>query len=221
VNAPYTAPLLQRTLAATYQFYDAFLFPVGERTPPVTAPLEVSIPSFKWSAFRGDDFTYRFSALTLRQAAPSGAGLAVEVVAPGGDYVNFEPILLSLPLPLSSPPKRSDFLIVRPLWPTTALRPPGGETVVRGFVRSPTAQPIADLKVEMWLGAGATPPPGTPYTRSNVNGDFLFRFPLLKRPPPGTTTAIKIQLAGGTIPISPASTSIAFGETQIIRFQRT
>lgn len=221
MNAPYVAPLLQRTLSAVYRFYDAFFYPIDDRTPPVTSPLDVSIPSFSWSALRAaDDFTYRFSALTLTQPAPSGPNLAVQVVAPGGDYVSFEPIVLALPLPLSTPPKRADFLISKPLWPTTAVRPPDGETAVRGYLRSNTAQPVADLKVQMWLGAVLVPPPGTPFSRSNANGDFLFRFPLLKGVP-GQTVSISIRLSDGAIAVSPASLSIVLGQTQIIEFQRT
>ena len=224
MSAQFVAPLLQRTLAAAYQFYDAFFFPLDDLTPPITAPLEVSIPSLGWSALRADtDFTYRFSASTLTQPAPSSPsppGFAVQVVAPGGDYVSFESIGLVLPLPLTAPPKRSDFLIPKPLWPTTALRPPDGETAVRGFIRSPTAQAVADLTVEMWLGLAPVPPPGTPFTRSNGSGDFLFRFPRLKGAS-GQTQTISIRLDGGAVSVSPATLPIVIGQTQIIKFQRT
>jgi hypothetical protein len=97
------------------------------------------------------------------------------------------------------------------------LRPPGGETAVRGSITSATSQPVADLKIEMWLGVG--PPPGTPYTFSNTNGDFLFRFPLFQGTP-GQTVLANIQLAGGAIPVSPASRPITIGMSQIIPFQR-
>jgi hypothetical protein len=220
VNGPFVAPLLQRTLSAVYRFYDAFFYPIDDRTPPVASSLDVSIPSLGWSALRaGGDFSYRFSALTLTRPAPGGANLAVQVIAAGGDYASFEPILLTLPLPLSTPPKRADFLIATPLWPTTALRPPGGETVVRGLIRSSTAQPIADLKIQMWIGAAPLPPPGTPFTRSNANGDFLFRFPLLKGVP-GQNVLVNIQLSDGAVPVAPGALSIVLGQTQIIEFQR-
>ena len=239
MNAPYVAPLLQRSLAAVYWFHDVF-YPLDAFTPPIDVPLDVWIPLLKphqvgdkseidrttgqpvhrWSALRAEnDFTYRFSALTLTQPAPTGA-LAVQVTAPGGEYVSFDPIVLTLPLLVPSPPQRSSYLIAKPLWPTTALRPPGGETAVRGHISSPTAQPVADLTVEMWLGSAPVPPPGTPFTRSNTSGDFLFRFPLVKGAP-GAPLPVRIRLSGGVIPVSPASLSIAVGRTQIIPFQRT
>jgi hypothetical protein len=219
VNAPFATVLLQRSLAAVYWFHDVF-YPLDAFTPPIAVPLDVAIPTVKWSALRVEsDSTYRFSALTLTQPAPTGA-LTVQVSAPGGEYVSFDPIVLTLPLLVPTPPQRSSFLIVKPLWPTTALRPPAGETAVRGHIISPTAQPVADLEVEMWLGNAPVPPPGTPLTRSNASGDFLFRFPLLKGAP-GAPLTVSIRLSGGAIPVSPASLSIALGQTQIITFQRT
>jgi hypothetical protein len=219
VSAPDVAPRLQRSLAAAYWFHDVF-YPLDAFTPPIGVPLDVSIPSLNWSALRAEsDFTYRFSVLTLTQPAPTGA-LTVQVTAPGGEYVSFDSIVLTLPLLVSSPPQRSDFLVAKPLWPTAALRPPDGETAVRGHIVSPTAQPVADLEVEMWLGNAPVPPPGTPFTRSNTSGDFLFRFPLLKGAP-GAPLPVRIRLSGGAIPVSPASLSIALGRTRIIPFQRT
>jgi hypothetical protein len=221
VSTPLVAPLLQRTLLAVYRFYDVFFYPIQDRTTPVNSPLEVSVPSTGQVALRSDgDFTYRFSAVTLTQPAPVGVDLAVQVVATDGDYASFEPILLTLPLPLSTPPVRGDFLIPTPLWPTVAYRPPSGETAVRGAVRSPTAQPVAGLKVEVWPGASPLPPAGTPYTRTNANGDFLFRFPLLKGTA-GTSLTAGIRLEGGAVPVTPSSTSIVLGRTQIIPLQRT
>jgi hypothetical protein len=220
MSAPIVAPLLQRTLSAALRFYDVFHYPIDDSTPPVASPLDVSIPSLQWHAWRiGADLTYRFSALTTTRPAPNGANLAVQVTALNGDYVSFEPILLTLPLPLSAPPRRTDFLIAQPLWPTTALRPLDGETGVRGLIRSSTAQPVADLKVVMWVGGAPLPPPGTPFTRSAENGDFLFRFPLLKGTP-GQTVSIAIQLSDGAVQVSPASLPILLGRTQIIEFQR-
>jgi len=217
----FVAPLHQRSLSAVYRFYDAFLFPIDDFTRPIASALEVSIPALRWNALRvEDDFTYRFSAITLTQPAPSGANLGVQVVATNGDYVSLAPILLTLPLALSSPPKRSDFLINQPLWPTVALRPPDSETAVRGQIRSPGALPVAGLKVEMWPGAALTPPAGTPFTRSDANGEFLFRFPLLKGAA-GSSAPFHIRLNDGAIGILPASVPIVFGLMQIIQFDRT
>jgi hypothetical protein len=214
-------PRLERSLAAVYRFYDAFYFPVTGATPPISSPLNVSIPELRWKALAGEsDRTYRFSALTMTQPAPVGVNLAVDVVSPGGEYVNLEPILLTLPLPRSVPVVASDFLIARPLWPTVALRPPAGETAVHGHIHSPTAQPVAGLTVEMWNDPAPAPPPGTPYTLSNAHGDFLYRMPLLKGRT-GSTATFKIRLNHGAVAALPATVPIVLGATQIISFQRT
>jgi hypothetical protein len=219
MSAPFVQPLLLRTLAAVYFFYDVF-YPFDDRVQPITVSLDVSIPELGWQALRSDDdFTYRFSALT--QPAPVGTNLAVQVVASEGDYVSFEPTLLTLPLPLSVPPSRADFLIPTPLWPTVAVRPPVGETAIRGQIQSATMQPVADLKVEMWPGPDPTPPPGTPYTRTNATGDFLYRFPWLKWTPQPSTISINARLNDGAVAVSPSSLSIQLGLTQIIQLQRT
>jgi hypothetical protein len=203
-----------------YQFYDAFFYPLDDRVSPITSQLDVSIPSLRLRAFRSDDdSSYRFSALTLTQPAPTGTNLSVQVIASEGVYVSLEPILLTLPLPLSVPPTRADFLIPKPLWPTVAVRPPVGETAIRGQIRRATVQPVANLKVEVWSGLGP-PPPGTPYTRTSATGDFLYRLPRLKGAA-GTSVSINIRLNDGTIAVSPSSLSIPFGLTQITQLQRT
>jgi hypothetical protein len=220
MSAPFVSPLLQRTLSAVYRFYDAFFFPPDLNTPQVASPLDVSIPSRRWSALRAEsDNTYRFSAPTLTVPPPAGANLVVQVTALTGDYLSLEPIKLSLPLPLSSPPVPSDFLQNTPLWPTPSLRPPDGETAVRGQVKGATAQPVAGLKVEMWTGASPTPPPGTPYNLTDVQGQFVYRLPLLKGAA-GSLVTFKIRLNSGAITLSPASVSLVLGVTQIILFQR-
>jgi hypothetical protein len=100
------------------------------------------------------------------------------------------------------------------------VRPPDGETAVRGSITSPTAQPVAGLTVEMWTGGSPTPPPGTPFTRSNAGGDFLYRFPLLKGTP-GAPLSVHIRLNGGGIPVVPAALPVIFGRTQIVQFSRS
>jgi hypothetical protein len=213
---------LQRSLLAVFRFYDAFFYPPDDLTPPITSPLKVSIPQLRWGSLRSEDFTYRFSALTLTQVAPKGANLKVQVVATQGDYVSHEDILLTLPLPIPTPPKRTDFLLPTRLWPTVALRPPDGETAVRGRIVGGPTLPVDDIKVEMWTGTAPTPPAGTPFTRTNGAGDFLFRFPLLKGAT-GTAVPIRIRLKDGTIGVSPGSLSqsMTLGRTQILQFQRT
>jgi hypothetical protein len=224
MNAPYVAPVFQRTLLAVFQFYDAFFDASDDRTLAITSPLEVSIPNLGWIAFRADDFTYRFSARTLTQSAPGGSQLTVQVVAPGGDYVSFEKITLpALPLPPPNPPRpprRGDFVFQLPLWPTLAVRPPGGETAVHGYIWNNTAQPLAAVKVEMWPGAAPAPPPNTPYTLSNASGDFLYRFPLLKGTP-GDARAMNIRLNGGAVSVLPNSLNIVLGQTQIVHLKGT
>jgi hypothetical protein len=219
MSAPYVSPLLQRTLAVVYRFYDVFFFPLDDSTPPITSPLDVSIPSLQWSAFAADDFTYRFSALTLTRPAPAAATHEVQVTALQGDYVSFESIKVPTIL-ISSPPQVSDFLRNKPLWPTAAVHPPLGETAIRGQIRSTTAKPVDGLKVEIWDAASPTPPPGTPYTLTDANGGFLYRFPLLKGAA-GSALALNIQLNGGAIGLTSTSFSIALGATQILIFQRT
>jgi hypothetical protein len=215
------SPLLQRTLAAVYVFYDAF-FPLDDHTRPLTSPLKVSIPELHWDAFFGaGDSTYRFSALTLTQPPPSGLR-KVQVTAVNGDYSSLVDIAVTLPLPIppNTPPTRADYLIPTPLWPTVALRPPDGETAVRGSIFTSTAQSVAGLKVEMWLGPAVTPPVGTPFTLTNANGDFLFRFPLLKKPlAPATTIDMRLRLHGGALTVSPSSLPVLYGQTQILSFQ--
>jgi len=220
VPATFVYTRLQRSLAAVYRFHDAFFAPFNDTTPPVTSPLEVSIPSLQWTALRVEaDSTYRFSSSTLTEPPPSGVNLPVQVVATLGDYISFDPILLTLPRPLSFPVQPSDFLIPMPLWPAVAFRPAGSETAVRGQIRSATAQPVANLTVEMWTGGAPVPPAGTPFTRSDVNGEFLYRLPLLKGTV-GTAVPFSIRLNGGAVAVSPATPSIMFGRTQIILFDR-
>jgi hypothetical protein len=72
----------------------------------------------------------------------------------------------------------------------------------------------------MWTGASPVPPPGTPFTRSNAGGEFLFRFPLLKGTP-GTLLPLQIRLNAGGIPVLPAALPVDFGRTQIVQFTRT
>lgn len=217
----YVSAVNQRTLCAVYRFFDAFMTPVNSRTPPIGATLNVSIPSLAWEAKRIlADGTYRFSASTLTRPSPVGPNLAVSVVSEAGQYVTHVPILLTLPLPVSTPPVAADFRQDLPLWPTASLRPPAGETAVRGRIFSPTAQPVENLKVEIWAGAAPLPPPGTPFTFSDINGDFLFRLPLLKAAS-GQMLPIRIRLQSGLLPVIPASLSLTTGQTQIISFQRT
>ena len=221
MSAPFVAVRHQRSLGAVYRFYDAFMLPLDDRTPALGLPLAVSIPSLTWQALRvADDASYRFSAATLTHPSPGGVNLDVLVFDPAGLYQNLEAIKLNLPVLPSVPPRSTDFLVQGRLWPTTAMRPPAGEMAVRGLVSSPTAQPVDQLLVEMWTGPSPVPPAGTPFTRSNARGEFVFRFPLLKAVP-GQALPVHIRLDGGLVPVLPALPVLTTGQTQIVSFQRT
>jgi hypothetical protein len=223
-------PRLQRSLAVVYRFYDVFFDGSDAQTPLIRLPLEVAIPSLRWRALHVmSDHTYRFSWATLTQPLPSNtpspplpASFSVTVNDPSGQYAVYDDpasLAITLPLPLSTPPKAADFAITKPLWPTPSFRPPAGETVVRGSVRSPTAQSVADLKVEIWLGPSPTPPAGTPFTRTTATGDFLYRLPLLKGSPGDTLTA-RLQLNGGALAVTPTTLPIVIGQSRILSFLR-
>ena len=220
MSAPMVTPLLQRSLSVVYRFYDAFLYPtLSDKTPAIHSPLEISIPKFSWNAFRSDDdLTYRFSWLTLTQSAPAGANLDVEVVATNGDYLNLDPFQVTLPLAVSVPPKSSDFLQTKPLWPAQSMRPPAGETAVRGRIADVANQPVAGVKVEMWTGGTPVPPPGTPFTQSAANGCFLYRFPLLTGTR-GSVVTVNVRLNGGVLVVTPTSLPVVIGELQIFQLK--
>ena len=97
----FVTPILQRTLSAVYRFYDVFFFPLDDTSPPVTIPLDVSILALRLTAQHAPtDATYRFSALTLTQPAPTGVNLDVQVSDSSGQYTTLQPIQLTLPRPL-------------------------------------------------------------------------------------------------------------------------
>ena len=215
----FVTPTLQRSLSVVYRFYDAFFFPLDDTSPAIGTELDVTIPALQLSALRVEsDRTYRFSALTLTHPPPAGVNLPVKVTARGDEYVSLEPILITLPRPLSVPVQRSDFLINQRLWPTTVVRPPVGETAIHGSIRSATAQPVNNLTVEIWSGP-PVPPAGTPFTRSDARGNFLFRLPLFKGPA-GSSPTVRIRLNGGAVTVTPATLPIVLGTTQVIPFDR-
>jgi hypothetical protein len=220
VSISYASPRLQRSLAVVYRFYDAFLFPLSDDAIPIASELDVSIPALGWSAISSErDATYRFSALTLNAKAPLGANLDVVVRSVVGDYVNLAPFQETLPLAVSSPPTRADFLRLKPLWPTTAFRPPDGETAVRGRITSATSKPVENLAVEIWTSGAPAPPAGTPSTRTNAAGEFLYRLPGLKGIS-GTAAPYGIRLDGGAVPVTQPAPTLVLGRTQILTFPR-
>jgi hypothetical protein len=175
-------------LCAAFRFVDAF---TGR---PVGVPLDVradtmaavpGMPNTPWKAVAGpNDGTYRF-LVTNRTVMPAGA-IAVSVEAPGGEYVSFEPVTMTLPRPLAAhppTPDRSDFLVgsppwpavAVPLWPTRLVQLPAGETAIVGMVKSGGATPTAGLRIKIW--DSRDPMPATPYTYTDASGEFLFRLP--------------------------------------------
>lgn len=174
-------PRVVHRLAAALQFVDAFT------REPIRVPLVVSIPSPPWTARRmPQDATYRF--LTTNAEVPAGL-FGVEVVAPGGEYVAHEPITVRLPRPLVDhpPPARAeDYRIEAPLWPTLLVRPPAGETAIRGRITRPPGADAGGLRVVLYAAGQLVP--SSPYARTDARGEFLFRLPLLKT-----------SLAGGVV----------------------
>jgi len=204
-------------LAVVYRFQDTFHKPPG-LPPPIRSPLEVTIalPEGTWAAFFADrDSTYRFR----RRLGEVPAGtFDVTVTSRDGEYQNFEPFGITLPVTLAGPhPTAGDFLVVKELWPTTLFRVPSGETAVYGRIES-TTLPVADLKVRLFKGVS---PPASPYTRTNANGEFLFRLP--KLPGLGGTDSLKIRVedSGGTVPVTPSPFTVQLGKAQIVSFTRT
>jgi hypothetical protein len=166
-------PQIVHRLAAAVRFVDAFT------TSPLRVPLLVSVPARRWPAlYSAGDATYRF--LVSNGAVLAGA-FDVDVTAPGGEYVNWEPFQMQLPppaLPHPPPLRAGDFLLTRNLWPTPLLRLPPAETAVAGLVVSNSAAPVAGLRVRLYKPPG--PPPANQYTRTDASGGFLFRFPQLR-----------------------------------------
>jgi hypothetical protein len=220
MSAPMVTPLLQRSLSVVYRFYDAFVYPtLSDKTPAIDSQLEVSILKFGWNALRSDDdLTYRFSWMTLTQAPPAGANLDVQVVATAGDYINLDPFQVTLPLAVSSPPKASDFLQEKPLWPAESMRPPVGETAVRGRISNAANVPAGGVKVEMWTGGSPLPPSGTPFTQSAGNGCFIYRFPLLAGAR-GSIVTVNVRLNNGVLLVTPSSLPVIIGQLQIFQLK--
>lgn len=191
----------------------------------VTLPLRVFVPAQEWEAIRcASDATYRFAF--THHPVPAGT-FDAEVVAPGGEYINYEPIQITLPVAPGVPPppvRRQDYLYNHPLWPTRQVRLPPGETGILGRIVRPPGQSPANLEVRVYEVGGA--PPATPYTRTDGQGEFLFRLPWVRQemslgavnPPPD----LAIEIRDDTGPIGPAN-PVNFtpepGRAQVLTFQ--
>jgi hypothetical protein len=184
--------MVRHRLAAAVRFVDAFTqraidVPLDVRAE--TLPVVVGMPTLPWRARRApNDASYRF-LVSNDTIMPTGA-VAVEVTAPGDQYVNFEPLVVGLPRPFVAhppTPARSDFIVQHALWPTRRCPLPPNETVVIGRCVSAGVSPIASLRVTLWLDG--TPMPPAPYAYSNGRGEFVFRLPTLKTVNGGTTSS--------------------------------
>jgi len=215
------SPAWAHRLGAALRFVDPFT------QTPVRVPLAVSIPSLRWRAVRWEsDATYRFVATN---AEVSAGTFDVAVEAPGGEYVSLAPIQVQLPRPIAphpAPAVRADYLVQPTLWPTTRLRPPPGETAVVGRVVSQGGgTPTSGLRVRVFVPPG--PAPAEPFTRTDANGEFLFRLPGLRGRVAGTTvvTAVTVDIeirdpADAALAVSPAGGfSVPLGQVSVWTFQ--
>ncbi|MEO8679785.1 MAG: hypothetical protein ABI665_12105 [Vicinamibacterales bacterium] len=175
--------MIRHRLSAAVRFVDAFTLrpidvPLDVRAEAL--PIVVGMPSLPWRARRApNDESYRF-LVSNNTVMPVGA-IAVDVTAPGDQYLNVEPLVVGLPRPLVAhppTPARSDYLVQHRLWPTRRLPLPPSETAVVGRFISAGVSPIAGLKLTIWLDG--TPMPPAPYAYSNERGEFVYRLPALK-----------------------------------------
>jgi hypothetical protein len=220
-GSPNLVPRVTHLLGAAMRFLDAFT------ARQITVPLSVSaqalpivsgMPNLPWTAMRGlNDATYRFM-VSNNTVMPAGA-IAVQVVAPGNEYINFEAITLNLPRPLVAHPPlpaRSDYLVDRSLWPTRLFKIPSGETAIVGLVRSAGAiTPLSLLRVKMW--PAPAPMPATPYAYTDSLGQFLFRLPGLKGSVSGgvVTSTVSVNLdirlpPAYVTPVGPTAPALPF-----------
>jgi hypothetical protein len=192
---------IRHRLAAALRFVDAFT------ARPIAVPLDVraealpvvpGMPALPWKATPApSDESYRL-LVSNDTAMPAGA-IDVDVTAPGGQYVNFEPLVVTLPRPLVAhppTPARSDYQVQHPLWPTRSLKLPPGETAIIGRFTSGGVSPIAPLKTTIWLDG--TPMPPAPYSYSTDRGEFVHRLPTLKTVVGGVVTptaSLRIHIA--------------------------
>lgn len=134
---------------------------------------------------------------------------------------------VALPRPLVAhppTPDRSDYRIRRVLWPTRRARLESGETALIGRVVSAGAHPIAALRIRLSTNA---PVPPTPYTYTDDGGEFVFRFPALRRQVIGTvvtaTAALNIEIdlppayGASVVPAAPAfPLPVNLGQTTVV-----
>lgn len=226
-----SAPQIRHHLAAAIRFEDVFTGQPTEGELDVrvdTLPVVANMPRQPWQASRASDGTYRFF-VSQNTAMPVGP-LTVTVTAPNREYENYQPFVLTLPLPWAGPfPARSDFVVRRGIWPTRQLRLQPGETGVTGRVVDATGTPVPGLRVRM-AEAPAPIAAAVPATYTASDGSFLVRLPGLRSmtgsPPvaaPRTTASLVIELltsamvvVNPTSPPFPVTTTIGRVSTLLI-----
>ncbi|MEZ4235265.1 MAG: hypothetical protein R3F59_03725 [Myxococcota bacterium] len=207
-------PVQRRALAFAAAFRDVFVPAAEQRW--IEVPLDVR--ALGVAAVRGADRTWRVS-LTGRQPAVPAGTFPITVAAPGGEYVAFDPLDVTLPLATSSPPLREELLLVYPLWPTRRLRLPPGETAVHGAI---TQLGVPQPGLRVLLHPGPTPPPGTPEARTDAAGELVYRFPLGPSAATGSDLVLTVTVLDGAVPVPvvPASLTLAPGRVHTVSFLR-
>ena len=203
-------PSIRHHLAAAIRFEDVFTGQPAEAELDVRVevlPVVPRMPRLPWQARRASDGTYRL-LVSQSTAMPVGP-VTVTVTAPSGEYENYQPFVLALPLPWAGPlPTRADFLVRRTIWPTRRMRLQPGESGVIGRVVDGTGTPVSGLRVRM-AEAPAPIPAAVPATYTAADGTFLVRLPALRSmtgsPPvatPRTTASLVMEL------LTPAMTPV-------------
>ena len=170
--------------------------------------------------------SYRFFVTNRALPAPVPATVPVEI-SPidraathddhGGLVVTIPPAGAA-PVPLTV----GRFLVVHPVWPNRAFRPPPGETFVRGTVRRLGA-PVAGQLVRL---ATIAPTPAIPAARTDTDGAFAYRLPGLRvqaATPAAVVTTAQLQASvtdgGGiaqTITAPPVPLTVPIGRTTVL-----
>lgn len=200
--APVYAPPLLHQLLWSLRFTDVFTGLV------IDAPLTVTVPALRLVAVHdARDRSYRL-VFDPRATPPAGPDVAVLVSAGRGDYIDQAGITVPpvRPAPGHVPVLVGDVLKTFPLWPTRALAPSPGETVVVGRVVGAGGAPLADHRVAIAINAPALAT--APVVRSDAAGEFLYRLPGLRRAP--GVLAMDLALAvtapgGANVPVSSPS----------------
>lgn len=205
-------PMQQRALAFAIGFRDRFL--PNPDDPPIRLPLEVE--ALGQRAVAGADGTYRISVTGTPPVIPAGT-FPISVRAPGGQYVAFDPIEVTLPLPASVPPRRMDYLLLQPLWPTRRRALPHGETALVGTITT-QGLPLPGLTVLLHQGQG--PLPGTPDARTDATGSFVYRLPFARGATSASPLSFNLTVLDGStaLAVMPHAVSLAPGRTNTLLF---